>query len=47
MYLVYLGWCILGVDSEYESLVLGIADEDGEFLPINNDGGLDGGGICC
>ena len=33
--LVYLGWCIL-----YESLALGIAGEDGEFLEIGNDGDL-------
>ena len=39
-YLVYLGWCILGLDAEYESLALGIAGEDGEFLEIGNDGDL-------
>ena len=44
-YLLYLGWCILGLEAEYESLALGLADEDGEFLEIDNDGDLEGGGI--
>ena len=44
-YLLYLGWCILGLEAEYKSLALGLADEDGEFLEIDNDGDLEGGGI--
>ena len=38
MYLVYLGWCILGLDAEYESLGLGLLREDGIFLEIDIDG---------
>ena len=44
-YLLYLGWCILGLDANAESLTLGLAGEDGVFRPIENDGELEGGGI--
>ena len=44
-YLLYLAWCILGLDIDYESLTLGLGDENGVFNKIDNDGDLEGGGI--
>ena len=45
-YLLYLGWCILGLnEAAVESLALGLAGEDREFHPIDNEGDLEGGGI--
>ena len=41
-YLLYLGWCILGFDTD-DTLALGHAGEDGEFHRIDNNGDLDGG----
>ena len=44
-YLVYLAWCILGLDTEYESLSLGICEEDGNFRDMGNDEDLESGGV--
>ena len=41
-YLMYLGWCILGLDAELESLSLGLAVDD-KFHPIGNRGPLEDG----
>ena len=45
-YLLYLAFCILGLDVEYnKSLTLGLGDENGVFNEIDNDGDLESGGI--
>ena len=44
-YLLYIAWCILGLDADVESLELAIAGEDREFHAIDLDGDLEGGGI--
>ena len=44
-YLVYLAWCILGLDVEYESLSLGVGDEDGNFREMGDDEKLESHGV--
>ena len=45
-YLLYLAWCILGLEVEYnKSLTLGLGDENGVFNEIDDDGDLESGGI--
>ena len=44
-YLLYLAWCILGLDVGYQSLTLGLGNEHGEFDAIDDDGDLESGGI--
>ena len=44
-YLLYLAWCILGLDVEYQSLTLGLGNEHGEFDAIDDEGDLESGGM--
>lgn len=44
-YLLYLGWCILGVDVDVDSLGLALEDADGNLNEIGSDGDVEGGSI--